>query len=96
MSRFDFSSSPPAFVPELPRDYRGDEGEVVKEVGVIEETSDGKRYWKAFQLINRDGGDDLVRTGYYTETGGWQNKPLTLPPGVMEDLTGFAEGKIWE
>lgn len=93
MSRYDLSTTPPEFVSELPRD--SEEGQVVKEAGVIQETSDGNRYWKAYQLIETDDGGEIVRPCYYTESGGYQNKPFTLPPEIVSDLTQFAEGKIW-
>jgi len=95
MSRYDLSTTPPEFVSALPRDYRDGEGKVVKEAGVIQETLDGNRYWKAFQLIETVDGDEMIRPCYYTETGGYQNKPLTLPPEILSDLTQFADGKIW-
>lgn len=94
-SEYHFSTTSPDFVSELPRDYRGGEGTVVEEVGVLERTAGGKEFWKALQLIEMKDGSEFIRTGYYTETGGWQNKPLMLPPDIMADLTGYAEGKIW-
>lgn len=94
-SDFHLSTTPPEFVPELPRSYRNGEGTVVEEAGVLQRTDDGKEFWKSYQYIEMESGEDHIRTGYYTETGGWQNKPLMLPPNVMEDLTQFAAGKIW-
>lgn len=89
---FRFTTEPPEFVNSLPRD--SENGTVTEEVGVIQETDDGKRYWKAFQLIEKDNGHEEIRTGYYTESGGWQNKPLSLPPDVLADLVEFARGKV--
>jgi hypothetical protein len=92
---YHFSTTPPEWVSELPRDYNDGAGTVVNEVGVLEENDSGKRFWKAFQLIEMDNGGSEIRAGYYTKTGGWQNKPLMLLPSVMEDLTQFADGKLW-
>lgn len=92
MSDYMFSETPPEFVPELPRS--SELGTVTREVGVIEKTEGGNQYWKAYQLIERDNTDNFVRPTYYTETGGYQNKPIVLPPDVMADLHQFASGKV--
>lgn len=92
MSEFQFTESPPEFVPELPRS--SELGTVSREVGVIEETSEGDRYWKAYQLIERDGEDGLIRSACSTEDGGYVYQPLVLPSDVMADLHEFASGKV--
>jgi hypothetical protein len=94
MSDYALTTTPPEFVPELPRSYKDAEGTVIKEAGVVQTHSDGKQYWKAFQLIEKSDGTEEIRSGYYTKNG-WQNKPLMLPPEIMSDLTTFAAGKIW-
>jgi len=87
--------SPPPWVSDLPREYKNGKGKVTKEAGILEKTNSGKKFWKTFQLIEMKDGNKFIRTGYYTETGGYQNKPLMLPPEQFEDLTEFAEEKIW-
>ncbi len=97
MSEYALRATPPEFVPELPRDYDpedGGKGTVVQEAGVVQTHPDGEQYWKGFQLIEMGDGSEEIRSGYYTENG-WQNKPLMLPPEVMDDLTTFAADKIW-
>ena len=94
-STFRLTTDAPEWVPDLPRDYRGGSGTVTEEAGVIQEDDNGNTYWKAFQLIEMEGGNDIIRPAYYTEGGNYQNKPLMLPPDVMADLTEFAEGKLW-
>ncbi len=94
MADIALRESPPDWVSDLPRDYSDGDGTVVKEVGVVQDIENGSTYWKAFQLIEMDHSEE-VRTGYYTKRGGWQNKPLMLPPPIMDDLTTYAKGKIW-
>lgn len=94
MAEFHFSETPPAFVPDLPRDFRGGDGTVTKEVGCLQK-HDGKEFWKVVQYIEMEDGEDHIRTGYYTESGSWQNKPLMLPPNAFNDLMDFADGKIF-
>jgi hypothetical protein len=95
MSKFSYSEESPEFVPDLPRDYKGGEGTVTEAVGCLQEDDNGRRFWKSVQLIEMEDGEDHIRTGYYTESGGWQNKPLMLQTEAFSDLVGFAEGKIF-
>ncbi|SDK10236.1 hypothetical protein SAMN05216226_11821 [Halovenus aranensis] len=92
---YRFSTTPPEWVNELSRDYKEGAGTVVSEVGVLEENDSGETSWKVLQLIEMDDGSSEIRGGYYTKTGGWRNKPLMLPPDIMEDLIQFADGKLW-
>jgi len=91
---FHFGTTPPEWVLGLPRDYKNGEGTVTKEVGVHQKNNNGEEFWKVFQLIEKDDGNE-IRTGYYSQPGGWTNKPLMLPPNKMADLVEFAEGKIF-
>lgn len=93
-SKFSFSEESPEFVPALPRDYKNGDGTVTEEVGCLQE-DDGKRFWKALQYIEMEDSEDHIRTGYYTESGGWQNKPAMLQPEAFRDLVNFADGKIF-
>lgn len=93
-AEFHFSESPPSFVPDLPRDYRDGDGTVTKEVGCLQKHED-KQFWKCVQLIEMEDGEDHIRVGYYTESGGWQNKPQMLPPDAFSDLMEFADGKVF-
>ena len=93
---FHLSETAPSWVKPLSeRDYKGGEGDIKAEVGVHQVAENGNGYWKSFQLIDM-GDHDTIRTAYYTETGGYQNKPLMLPPSVMTDLVQFADGKVWQ
>lgn len=94
MGEFHYSESAPAFVPDLPRDFRDGAGEVVKEVGCLQDTGD-ERYWNCIQLIVLEDGSEEIRAGYYSESGSWQNKPLMLPPHAFSDLMDFADGKVF-
>lgn len=40
-------------------------------------------------------GTEEIRAGYYSESGGWANKPLMLPPHAFSDLMDFADGKVY-
>jgi len=94
MAEFHYGESAPAFVPDLPRDFRDGDGEVTKEVGCLQVTDD-ERYWNCIQVIELNDGGKEIRAGYYSESGSWQNKPMMLPPAAFSDLMDFAEGKVF-
>jgi hypothetical protein len=98
MSDYKYAASPPEWVPELPREYDTEtqSGEVVEEVGVIQQTGD-TTYWKALQRIEVEDGPDEIRACYYTKDGDsaqFQRNPMSLPEEPLTELVSFAEGKI--
>jgi hypothetical protein len=66
-------------------------GTVVEEVGVFENGSGSRNYWKVLQRIEGDDGQTRVRPGYYAGSGDdwdWAQDPLILPADVYNELHG--------
>lgn len=56
---------------------------------------DHERYWNCIQLIKMEEGTKEIHAGYYSESGGWANKPLMLPSHAFSYLMDFADGKVY-
>lgn len=88
-SRYEFENRPAA-ITAPPRNSK--HGQVVAEVGVFEDGTGTKNYWKVFQRIE-DREKVTIRPGYYAGSGdnwGWAQDALLLPASIYNELQSQA------